>query len=394
MIQPTNILISGGWGYGNLGDDAILLSTIKLTRSKFPNAKLHIFSYSPNETKDIILDSNCELHSSVHRLLFGKSAFRFLHTYKKSVNMPYTIKRISNRIKHYLPHHVIKPDFKALKELEYLFAEADMFIMSGGGYFNNWRESLISRCTELQLAQRFNVTSFIIGQTLDDFQPIYRDQVKSLLSKCNGVSVRDTDSFNMLKKMGLVSTIAPDLVLAGIDVKPSPHPKNEIVFIPAELPLHNTNSIIQGIADFAITNGLIIRIAITRLYNADVRCARKTLLTFRNQGVKADLDIPNNFNDVAKHIIGAKFVISRNLHGLILGYIGGANVISLHNAWKFKGFLNQINAADSLINIETDNITEIADKLNAAYNYNLSNEIRVELMNIVTKNFNSLISLS
>ena len=82
MIQPTNILISGGWGYGNLGDDAILLSTIKLTRSKFPNAKLHIFSYSPNETKDIILDSNCELHSSVHRLLFGKSAFRFLHTYK------------------------------------------------------------------------------------------------------------------------------------------------------------------------------------------------------------------------------------------------------------------------------------------------------------------------
>lgn len=247
MIQPTNILISGGWGYGNLGDDAILLSTIKLTRSKFPNAKLHIFSYSPNETKDIILDSNCELHSSVHRLLFGKSAFRFLHTYKKSVNMPYTIKRISNRIKHYLPHHVIKPDFKALKELEYLFAEADMFIMSGGGYFNNWRESLISRCTELQLAQRFNVTSFIIGQTLDDFQPIYRDQVKSLLSKCNGVSVRDTDSFNMLKKMGIVSTIAPDLVLAGIDVKPSPHPKNEIVFIPAELPLHNTNSIIQGI---------------------------------------------------------------------------------------------------------------------------------------------------
>lgn len=47
-----------------------------------------------------------------------------------------------------------------------------------------------------------------------------------------------------------------------------------------------------------------------------------------------------------------------------------------------------------MINIETDNITEIADKLNAAYNYNFSNEIRVELMNIVTKNFNSLISLS
>lgn len=194
--------------------------------------------------------------------------------------------------------------------------------------------------------------------------------------------------------MGIASTIAPDLALAGIDVKPSPHPENEIVFIPAELPIHNTNSIIQGIADFAITNGLIIRIAITRLYNADVRCARKTLRAFRNQGVKAVLEIPNNFNDVAKHIIGAKFVISRNLHGLILGYIGGANVLSLHNGWKFIGFLNQINAADSMINIENDNITEIANKLNAAYTYNLSNEIRVELMNIVTKNFNSLVSLS
>lgn len=47
-----------------------------------------------------------------------------------------------------------------------------------------------------------------------------------------------------------------------------------------------------------------------------------------------------------------------------------------------------------MINIENDNITEIANKLNAAYTYNLSNEIRVELMNIVTKNFNSLVSLS
>lgn len=393
MAEPSNILISGGWGYGNLGDDAILLATIKLTRIKFPNAKLHICSYSPKETKDIILDNNCEFHSSAHRMLFGKSAFRFLHTYKKSVDMPYTLRRISNRIKHYLPHHVLKPNFKALKKIEFLFTEADMFIMSGGGYFNNWRESLISRCAELRLAHRFSVPSFIIGQTLDDFQPIYINQVKSLLSICKGISVRDTDSFNMLKKFGIKSNLAPDLVLAGIDVEPSLHPENEIVFIPAEFPLCNINSIIQGIADFAITNGFIVRIAITRLYNADVSCARKILRALRFQGVNAVLDIPNNFNDVAKHIIGAKFVISRNLHGLILGYIGGANVLSLHNAWKFKGFLNQINAPHSLINVETDNKAEIINKLHTAYNYNLTNATRTELKNIVTENFNSLISI-
>lgn len=392
MQQPENILISGGWGYGNLGDDAILNATIKLTRAKYPNAKLNVCTYSIPQEK--IIYNNCEFHFSTHRLLFGESAFKFLHTYKKSPFPPYLFERIANRLKHYLPKSDIKPNYPALNSIEPLFKDADMFIMSGGGYFNNWRESFLSRCSELQLAHRYQVPSFIIGQTLDDFLPNYKEKVKPLLKQCRAISVRDEDSKRILGNMDITSSVAPDLVLGGIDVKPSPHPKNEIVFIPAELPLHNTNSIIQGIADFAITNGLIIRIAITRLYNADVRCARKTLLTFRNQGVKADLDIPNNFNDVAKHIIGAKFVISRNLHGLILGYIGGANVISLHNAWKFKGFLNQINAADSLINIETDNITEIADKLNAAYNYNLSNEIRVELMNIVTKNFNSLISLS
>lgn len=391
MQQPENILISGGWGYGNLGDDAILNATIKLTRAKYPNAKLNVCTYSIPQEK--IIYNNCEFHFSTHRLLFGESAFKFLHTYKKSPFPPYLFERIANRLKHYLPKSDIKPNYPALNSIEPLFKAADMFIMSGGGYFNYWRESFLSRCSELQLAHRYQVPSFIIGQTLDDFLPNYKEKVKPLLKQCRAISVRDEDSKRILGNMDITSSVAPDLVLGGIDFEPLIHPGNEIVFIPAELPLSNADNILQSVADFAMGNELIVNIAITRLYNADIRCARRTFHKLRNHGVNVKLKIPNTFSDIAKQIIGAKFVVSRNLHGLILGYIGGAKVLSLHHGWKFKGFLQQINTPQLYIDAGSANKSDILNKLYSTYNSSLHIEVRKQLRRTVTENFNTLISL-
>ena len=48
------IILSGGWGYGNLGDDAILYSSIKLLRDKFPDSTIVVLSYNIPETESII----------------------------------------------------------------------------------------------------------------------------------------------------------------------------------------------------------------------------------------------------------------------------------------------------------------------------------------------------
>ena len=67
-----NIILSGGWGYGNLGDDAILLSSVRLLRDKFPNARINILTYCIRDSKKVLKDiGDLYFYESLDRKLFG-----------------------------------------------------------------------------------------------------------------------------------------------------------------------------------------------------------------------------------------------------------------------------------------------------------------------------------
>ena len=52
MIQkPKTILISGYYGYGNTGDEAILSVMIKDLRAQIPGVEIFVVSGNPKETK-------------------------------------------------------------------------------------------------------------------------------------------------------------------------------------------------------------------------------------------------------------------------------------------------------------------------------------------------------
>ena len=66
-----HILISGGWGYRNLGDDAILVSSINLIQNCYPEAQISVLSYSKEETEKI-LNNSIPVYSSIdYRLHTG-----------------------------------------------------------------------------------------------------------------------------------------------------------------------------------------------------------------------------------------------------------------------------------------------------------------------------------
>lgn len=323
------ILLSGGWGYGNLGDDAILHASLRLLKQTFPDAEIIIFSYDPTATIQE-LDGAYRVFKSVHRLLFGKSAFHQLSIYKKSTDLTkrYSwlgsgIRRIKDIFHKICPPRNLEVDYSHVGEIEPLFKDADMFIMSGGGYFNNWKESILSRMEELRLAQKYGLKNYIIGQTMDDFRPEYEGTLRRLLHGVTGISVRDERSQNVLSKLGISSKLTSDLVLAGLDEQIPEKQSCDMVFIPAELPIKHREALMDAISDFIKEKSLRIKLVITRLYNGDIIHAKWCVNRLRRNGVDVQFHIPKNFGDVWNDIAGAKYIISRNLHGLILGYIGG-----------------------------------------------------------------------
>lgn len=396
--SPKRILLSGGWGYGNLGDDAILHASLNLLEQRFPSAEIVITSYDPEATLKET-EGRYEVKPSFHRLLFGTSAFKQLGVYGKTFDINSIhplLGRIRNRLNMYW-HRMfpvapleLRPDSIALcKEC---FNGIDLFVMSGGGYFNNWKESLLSRIQELTLAQECGVRTYIVGQTMDKFDPAYQPILKSLLSKCDGISVRDSLSHDMLRALGIEVGVAPDLVLGGLEYDNKDKSLSDIVFIPSEGHPVNKHLILQAIADVAMDKSYSVDIALTRLYNADVNDARAAFRFLKSKGVSVRLTIPKNFNDVCRSIISAKYVVSRNLHGLILGYIGGACVLSLNDGWKFRGFLQQIGQPDNFVSHDSS-LREIKIRLEQMFDSDFDVTKREQIRSMVTDGFNTLFNV-
>ncbi|MDR1544256.1 MAG: polysaccharide pyruvyl transferase family protein [Prevotellaceae bacterium] len=395
MNNSKKILLSGGWGYGNLGDDAILIASISLIREQFPNAEIIVFSYDTDYTKSIIPDFEVKL--SVHREIYGKIAFKQLNTYKKVFNiylLPNILRRIYFKLfgRGFLDNDTnceqafSETQQKISKQCESLFERADIFIMSGGGYFNNWVESFISRCHELRLAKKYNVPAYIMGQTLDKFSSDKIPLAQKMLSSVSGIYLRDSQSFSFLQSMGINSFVGPDLAL-GFPTYGKALDKN-IVFIPAEVPKTSKIILLRSVSDIAKKYSLAVKVCITRLYCADIIDACYFAKNLKKLGVKVIFKIPLDYNDMISDITNSQYLISSNLHGLILGYISGSKILCLNKGWKFEAFMHQCNRDAFLLPLQDVSYKDIHEKIDSLINDTKSNGDKIsELSNIVHTSF-------
>lgn len=171
------IVISGGWSYGNLGDEAIALSTIGLIETAFPAVPKIYTSYDPKDFKEKLL---LEAEESIHALI---------------KDMEHPIENLSSCIAH--------PERYGLQKFCDLFVENTLFVMSGGGYFDgNWTSQFAARILEIELAVKCGAKVAIIGQSIgpfvDDTQVAW---VSRALSKTSYLNVRDESSRQLLKKL-------------------------------------------------------------------------------------------------------------------------------------------------------------------------------------------------
>ena len=378
----NRILISGGWGYGNLGDDAILNSTIKLVRKKFPAAELVVSSYNCEETQGrISRDENITIIPSVHRLFTGNLSSKRLRVLNGSevsdlregidrglgqkIRSKFTtLNNIWEEQVSYRKYLVLIENTSSLTE-NLNYTSFDLFILAGGGYFlGEWLDNLYSRVLELNIAKQHNIPILIIGQTIGPFLTAKAKKIAVKgLQAADLVSVRDQESVDELQTLGIKSRLIPDTALSEIDYVHEKQPTLTLVIGGTGFNAVKSAVLTKSVTEASRLLGLSIKVVITRLWLSDLISAQKIIRILEKENPDVSMIVPKTFDEL-KNVLGSSSVmVSQNLHGLILGWRSGVPVISLNGGRKFVAFMKQSNQSHRLHPIEELSAKELTESI-------------------------------
>lgn len=358
------IVLSGGWGYGNLGDDAILLATLKNIYLIHPNAEVCILSANMHETCFNIKEQfpSANIQDSFHAMLFGnvhELMYRPVH-YCASDN--YIFKAYS-KFWNYQEKQLSKKVFKhTIKTLDYLdsmygfkckriFQDCDIYIMSGGGYLNSWYSMGVSKYIEVLYATKYNIPVILVGQTVGPFNDQFsKNYVFQIVNLSSHVFFRDKESYSDFSSEISSFSIAkamPDIALSD---EYSFKKKNQITFIPFQSDiLENIDIISRNLQELSEVYNMRIILTVSQLWYTPLMLIRNLYNLLKSRNLDVVLQIPQNTLELQKILGESKLVISQNLHGLILAYRAGVSVICLNKQRKFITFMEQIGASDCII---------------------------------------------
>lgn len=222
----TRVVISGGWSYGNLGDEIIAKCTIDLVNQYFPQAEKVYTSYEP---VNFFETHNIQAMESVHAI-FQKAGYE-LDAVEKSVENPIEY---------------------GLASFLSLFNENTLFIMSGGGYFDgSWFTQFAARIVEMRLAKKAGAKTAILGQSIG---PLVNEQesrmLQEVLRECDYLNVRDDDSKDLLQYLvpGKHISCTSDIAVTISDLMPCINSKEK-----------KCNLIVQIYKEY-VTNGVFQRL--------------------------------------------------------------------------------------------------------------------------------------
>ncbi len=365
------IILSGGWGYENLGDDAILLASIDIIRKKSPTSKIIVLSYNDDETRSILQGyENIQVIPSAHKLIFGwkphdsyqapsakndlKKLFRKLFCNRLSTKYNENILSNNNI------EDIVKSE--KLNVLKNLFDSKSTYIMSGGGYINDWAESIISKGVEVQLACLHKAKCVAIGQTIGPFQiPAARNLAKEIFSKMSFTTFRDSESIKDSLKMGVKcnENFMPDLALSK---SYSTEKKQYIAVIPFKHDIYaNMHNFCENLKRIAEYKSCEIVVTVSQLWYNSIKLALDLYWALKEKKCNVKLIIPNDVFELQKILGEAQLTLAQNLHALILSYRANTPIICLNNKRKFLSFMEIVGMQNSIFDISRIKGMELFD---------------------------------
>lgn len=206
------LVVSGGWSYGNVGDEAIAVSTLYLAKKFFSEYELLVTAYNTN---DFLRHHSINALKSIHAIIADEFE-------QNNISIEYYLHSGNKEITEYISY----------------FDKDTIFLMSGGGYISGtWNDQIFARILEIEVAKMKGAKVFIIGQSIG---PIYSKKLSKIFveaaNKCDFLSVRDGQSIEYLKEIGVIKDInlTSDLAMIISDVYPfEGENKNHICVMPA-----------------------------------------------------------------------------------------------------------------------------------------------------------------
>lgn len=392
----NKILLSGGWGYQNIGDDAILIETLSFLSNNNTN-DIKILSYDAEATNACLKSYNInhDIYQSLHKILYGN--YFKEHYIDNPISFLSKIPLIKRKI-HYLNNKKIAYRIQSDKfikqlaqrsEIKAAYADRDTLILAGGGYLDFWIESLFAKYTEVRLAEYFGLKICIMGPTFGPFEQYFNSYklAQYIVNKSSWISVRDHESADEIKKLGYTKEIfvTPDFALNNI-TEFTYNKNNQLIFIPF-ISIENKQEVIAStLSEIYHLFGTKISILLSQLWKEPLANALLIKKECLSQNCPCEIIIPKTLKEAQEVLAQSSICISQNLHGLILAYRAGTPIISLNDKRKFKAFMTQIkrlNLLESISNISKERLLSLIKKALKEKNDKSSN---ISLRQMIIKN--------
>lgn len=248
-----------------------------------------------------------------------------------------------------------------------LCEEADIYVMSGGGYVNPWVESLVSKFAEIAVAKKRGLKCLMVGQTIGPWTNKESERLGRLLcSKADGAFFRDADSVQDMRrwKLGCVDAAIPDIALADCR---NFQKRPQVAFVPFSLHTDDViNKISENLIKISEHYGHEIVIMPSQLWETPFRTCMSYFFLLQSRHANVRLAIPRNVEQLQVLLGESSLCISENLHGLILAYRASTPVICINDGRKHKGFMQLIGQERALIPLQSVNSENIYNASDAA----------------------------
>lgn len=366
--------LTGGWGYGNKGDNAILEGMRQSLSSRFADDPLTVTSYSMAEMRE---QHGIESIKSVHRLLWKRAPlglFRWIGV---------LIWRATGLKVLLVP---------SLRRHQSLMRQARAVIMGGGGYFNDaWPDMLRSRYVEIDLARSVGTPVVIYGQTLGPFSKATIDRsLGRYLGYVSRIAFRDAQSLKVLEAAGVPEN---KRVLSAdeanlLSVRPPLEPKHagrKVVgvmiqkFRPHLGPSGPSPAgsipdeacyvqhVVAALGDVASTNAEIdyLFIPSTRWDEATVRRVANELK--KTIGGRVRLISDPTADQFIRACQNVDLMVSTNMHPIILAATAGVPSVAISYHYKLDDFMVSIGLDKYILRIDDFSHVDLSAKINSAF---------------------------
>lgn len=348
------IVVSGGWSYGNIGDEAIAAATIHLIRRYFPGASVKYTAYDP---EDFYQNHGIHAAPSLHARLEKES--------------PAELERMLATL-----------DDPALAEYRSMMDADTVFIMSGGGYFHqNWLPQFYTRLLEIEVAKKCGARVALIGQSIGPvFSGKGRQLLRQTLNLCDYLCVRDVSTTELLGSLDLSVPVAyaPDLAMVICDaIGPAQKPAQRIISImPAAYSAYVSNQrkkpknkwvekvkkhLLPAGRNYPrqlrkLLRGLLedekvkIRFVLSTTWAWDRKLAEA--LAAELPAHRCEIRFCKTCRELCDSLSGGSLTISTKMHPLIISASYGIGTIGISYNYKVDDFMALINSEDSCFHID------------------------------------------